>query len=485
MENYRIKNSTIIVIVSFLLAFLALITVPYALLDATDVKDYADTAKFFAGEYKASLRTTHSVVYGLMLSPYAKANSYLLIRFSSVFWLILIILSLYWISGKDRRVLLLFVISPFIWHMAPWISPVPAVSLLLLWTYYFLSKFEKNGENVNLVYAGLLNGVAATLWDTSLYFSLIFLISFLYNKKLYLSFIFLTSVFVGIIPKLIVDQIVFGFPFYGFIKFTAALLAFAFFGGNYGQGYSSPSLIRYIIVLVFVPLYYYKFYRKEYFVRYKKEIIFLTLSILFILTNPQIRLLLTIAPIILLIVGKNLTEKEFRISLIVSAILTLITITPYLIQSQYETNNRYADSFIADFSNTEINKTVSWKIIIEDLKSIEKDYPNEIFVVGNANDDYRVLGHLYWGDGINEFVSIEDYRLFLSNETTIVSKKFSTNVGKDIRRDIWIKAGIDKSKNDDTNYKDIKYGISFEDNLDIPEFSEEKKYGKLTVFKKE
>ena len=72
MGDFKKGGLWIILITVLLLVVLALITVPHDLLDATDVYDYTDTAKFFAGEYSAKYRSSHSIMYGLLLSPYVE-----------------------------------------------------------------------------------------------------------------------------------------------------------------------------------------------------------------------------------------------------------------------------------------------------------------------------------------------------------------------------------------------------------------------------
>ena len=86
----ELKNTSPLLIISltilaiFLIAF---ITVPFNLADLTDIKDYSDTAKFFAGEYRAKLRTSHSLLYGFMLAPYVKlTNNFFLLKFASSFF---------------------------------------------------------------------------------------------------------------------------------------------------------------------------------------------------------------------------------------------------------------------------------------------------------------------------------------------------------------------------------------------------------------
>jgi len=200
------KNNFTILITIILLSFIAIATFPPSIIDPTDVKDFSDTAKFFAGQYKAKLRTAHSVLYGLLLSPYVKlADSFILLKIASAFWLSLLILSVYYISNKNKKTLWLIITSPLIWYMSPWLSPIPLVSLLFLWAYYFIKKFDSEEKFKHLFYSGLLIGLASALWETAFYFSFIFLLAFLYNKKLFHSILFIITVFIGMMPNLIVN----------------------------------------------------------------------------------------------------------------------------------------------------------------------------------------------------------------------------------------------------------------------------------------
>ncbi|KKT25435.1 hypothetical protein J4408_01890 [Candidatus Pacearchaeota archaeon] len=491
-EENKLKHPKILIGVFILLMIiLAFITVPHDVLDATDIKDYTDTAKFFAGDYAAKQRASHSILYGLMLSPYvALTDSFFLIKFSSVFFLILLILSIYYISGKDKRTLILALFLPLIWYVTPWISPVPLSALLFLWAYYFIDKYNKDSKETDkgkiryLIYSGLLVGLASAFWTTVLYLSFFFLITFFYNKKFYSTWIFLLSLFVGFLPALIVDQMVYGFAFYSLIKHISSAAIFFLYNGTYNQGFSSTILDR-IIVLIFVPFYSYLLLKKENFVKNKAIVVFLVLTLLFILTNPQIRLLLVIAPIILILIGNKLSDKQFKIQIIIFIILSLLVITPYVIQGIYEIENgKYLQTAITEFNSLNLNYPPTEKIIVKDLEKIEKDYANEIFVVGNNNDDYRYLAHLYWGDQLKEFVSIEDYNLYLENNSEIIKKRISSRAKIEERREVWIEIGIGKNSNDKTDYEAIKYAISLEEDIDLEGFELVKEYDKLRVFEK-
>ncbi len=477
------RNSVLIITAIILIAIISIIAIPYDLLDVTDVKDFSDSAKFFAGEYKAKLRTSHSILYGLLLSPYVKiAKSFFLLKFFSVIWLSLLILSVYYISNKNRRTLLLFIASPLVWLMAPWLSPLPLVALLFLWAYYFIKQFNKKEEKKYIVYAGLLIGLAAALWDTALYISFIFLLAFLYDKKFYFSLIFIISVIVGLAPKLIVDQIFFGVVLYSTLKHLAAVFAFALYGGIYNQSYSI-GIAHLLITILFVPFFIYLFYKKKNFKGYKKPVIFITLTILFILTNPQIRLLITIMPIIIILLGETLDKKQFKVQLIIFIMLSSLVVFPYGAQIKYDTNGKYFTSLILSLPNLEFYEPKA-KFIQQDLDEIAKEYPNQVFVVGNTNDNYNELAHFYWGDGIKEFISLEDYKLFLNNETIIRSERIGSNASSDFRREIWFEIGIGKNRNDGTDYKSIRYAIASEKNLELDNFKLIKNYRELYLFEK-
>ena len=481
----RMKNNAIILFVIISLFLLALITVPRDLLEATDVPDYSDTAKFFAGEYKAKYRSSHSIMYGLMLSPYVKlTESFFILKFASVFWLSLLILSIYYISNKDKRTLILFITAPFIWYMSPWLSPVPIVSLLFLWTYHFIAKFEKEEKIKYIIYAGVLAGLASVFWDAALYFSIIFLISFLYNKKFFFSWIFLLALLIGLLPRLIVNQVLFNFAFFEILKNFLALSSFLFEGGIYEQGYSSPSLVPFLIVFTFIPFYFYSFYKKTSLIKYKKTMIFLTLSILFILLNPQIRVLLPIIPIIILILGRELNAKRYKRQLIIFSILSLLVILPYLVQAKYETNNRNFEVAIQEFPNFELKYPTTKELIKSDLDEIAKEYPDQIFVVGNINDAYIKLAHVYWGDDIKEFISMEDYNLFLNNQETIAKKEIRTDAKINARRELRIIIDWRKNSKDKTDYDSIRYAISIDKELGLENFRFVKKYKTLYLFEK-
>ena len=125
------------------------------------------------------------------------------------------------------------------------------------------------------------------------------------------------------------------------------------------------------------------------------------------------------------------------------------------------------------------------KLIQQDLVQISKEFSNQEFIVGPLSDDYAYLARLYWGDGINEFVSIQYYNLYLKNETILFQKEFHPIPNINERREIWINGGISKQTNDLTDYGSLIYLISLDKNSYFEGFNLIKKYNSLSVFKKQ
>jgi len=475
----------------FLLIALILIILTFATTyyGSNDIGDYADTAKFFAGEHSAKIRCSHPLTFGFIYSPLIKlTNNFIFFKITSLIFLFLIIYSVYIIT-KEKKALWLMMLSPIVWYIAPWISPIQFVSLILLWSYYFIDKYNKTNKLSYLFFSGILGGFSWSFWNPILYFGIFLTLAFLYNKKLNHLFLFLFSIFIGMIPYFILDYHLFNFPFLTFIRTTAGI-SVAFLGGIYSVGGDSLgiNLLKLLLVFLAIPIYFWKLYKPSLFLENKKTMIFLTLCLLMLLSNPQIRLTLTIIPIMILLLAKNLTPLQFKKQIIFSTIIILIFISPYLFQIN---NNLDGDLngkgditqflkgpdavYFSDFDSELIN---------QDIEEIISKYPNEVFVVGDKPDYYQSLAHIYWGDKVKEFVSIEDYNLVMNNQTTIFSKKFSSSSNIRDRRQFWIQGGLDKNPIDDTDYERIEFGIGVDEPIEIEGFEFVEKYNQLYLSKR-
>ena len=161
---------------------------------------------------------------------------------------------------------------------------------------------------------------------------------------------------------------------------------------------------------------------------------------------------------------------------------------PYIVQINYSINNDFANKDIFGFINS--NKNISFSkdfkedLIVSDLINISSEFYNETFIIGNKPDDYQILAHNYWGNNIKEFVSIQDYILFINNQSDLYEKTFKIYPRIKERRQIWISGGISKNPNDLTDYKNIKYAISLDEPFELEGFKFIRKYNYLYLFEK-
>jgi hypothetical protein len=473
------KKSKLAVLI--LLAILVVLTLTTSFHEETDLGDYLGVAKYFSGDYAAKLRPSHSISYGLLLSPFTSISDNLFfVRLINLTWLLLLILSVYVITEKDSKALFLFIFSPIVWYVAPYISPIQLASLLFLWGYYFLLKYKKE-EKRYLLISGTIIGFATIFWNSALFIIPILILCFFFNKKLSHVLIFLIGLCLGFIPLMITDLYFYKIPFYSFLKFIVATLAFPLFGGIYGHGVSK-SLFEYIPLLLMFPFYFYLLFKRECFKENKSEVIFITLSYLFILQNPQARYLIFLWPILIIRLSRVINRKQFIKQCAMFAFISLIVVSPYVVQIKYQMYPPEWSGIIKNVNNISIN-TSSQPSLALSLTEITKKYPQEIFVVGNDADDYNILALAYWGKDLKEFVSIQDYLFWKENKTDIWNKKFMPATRLYERRQIWISGGVSKNTNDLTDYKKIRYGIGLGKPLELSNFTFFERYGDLYISK--
>lgn len=487
----KMKNEKIYLTIT--ITSLILITLFTNFFGNTDVFDYSDVSKFFANDYNAKIRTSHSYLYGLIHSPFFMLfESFIIFKITSLISLFLIIYSTYHLTNKNKKSLWLMLLSPIVWYMAPWISPIQLSSLIFLWGWHFVKKYNSE-ENKNqfkpLIYSGLLVGLSWAFWDGILFFIPLLAISYLYDKKLTHIIYFTILVLIGALPKLILDQYLFGFALFGTIRHIMASLALTFLGGFYDQGNLSGKL-DFILMLFFLPLFTYLTFTKKVIMKNKKEFFFITLSIILLAINSQIRFVILIVPIILITISKFLTNKKVLIQIVFSLIIILLVINPYLIQTKNHLS--FGDPFLGAEIGAVITKPNEIEIIdnfpqeyfLEDLNKLLKNYPNQSFIIGNRPDSYRMLANIYSGDEVLEFVSIEDYKLSQKENQAIAEKTLCTQTKINSRRDFCLSISNVKAFNDKTDYTSINYALSEDNHLDLENFEFVENYGSLSLFKK-
>ncbi|MEK6894949.1 MAG: hypothetical protein AABX48_00325 [Nanoarchaeota archaeon] len=482
--NLTYKNA--IILLSILLVIVTILTSFYGY---TDIGDYSDVAKYFSGDYNAGIRSSHSYFYGFIMSPLVGLlNNYFAFKIVNLIFIFLILLSMYFISGKDKRIILLSLVAPAVWYISPWITPIIISSFFLLWAWFFIKKYDTNNDMYCLSFAGISLGLSYIFWDTIIFFGLFMAFVFMYNKKFSHFTLLSLAIFVGIMPRLLLDQYLFNFALFSIMKSFLGTLANAFLFGR-GTSYAGGlfnKIILLLLILVSIPLYYWKNYSIENLKQNKKTIIFLTLCLLLIFINPQVRYVFSIFPILLLTGIKYIDQKRMKKQIIFSLVISLIFIFPYVVQFYYHPNTldgRDITYILQNPENPNLSSISRESIISSDLDKIAVDFKNESFIVGNLDDDYRKLAHIYWGSGINEFISIQDYQLFLENNSKILSKKFEPIPNINERRLIWFAGGID-GNNLHENLNNVNYAITFGDDFRYSNFELYKKYEGLYVWRK-
>lgn len=317
-------------IILVILISLTLLTQYYG---SVDIRDYIEPGKYFAGYLSSDVRNTHSYLYGFIHFPFIKLTGDLIFyKFTSLLFLLLISLSLFYMTKKQES-LFVFILAPIVWYISPWINPLQLVGLLLLWGFYYIEKYNKNNNLMYLIYSGIFIGLAWSFWGTVLYLFIMIAVVFLFNKKLSHTIIFLLTVLIGLIPLFVLDYSLFNFPFYTLLKnFFAGILNMTV-GGIYNYtAVRSSGLINIFSTLLMIPIYFWVLYKKNW---KTKPIIFLSLVILLFLTNPQPRYIITITPIIILLMIRNLNPEQIKRQLLFSFPIILLVIIPYIIQIKY------------------------------------------------------------------------------------------------------------------------------------------------------
>lgn len=467
-----------------LLAVLVLVSLATSYYGSIDTHEYAGSAKYFAGNYNADIRASHSMLYGFVHAPLVWLfNSLVVFKLTSLLCLVLIIISAYYISGKSRKVLLLMAAAPLVWYMGPWINPIQLASLLFLWSFYFINKFNREEKLSFLIYSGILAGLATAFWNSILYVFLIMMVCFFYKKKVNSLCVFLFAYIIGMLPLFIFDQATSGFFLFSMAKTFISNVTVFMQGNIYGEAIRSSSAAFYISFIILIPVFGYLALNRKNFGENPRVVMFIILTILFFLLNAQIRYLLVLYPIIIIYMSKNMTVRQFRIQFYLFLVLSLIVIVPYLIQIGYSTNSPDFKSLVENAGKWTVSPAQD-VILARDINQISKDYPGQSFIVGPTADNFELPALVYWGKDVKEFVSIQDYQMFLENKTVLFEKRFESHSTIQDRRQIWIEGGLSVNPDDKTDFSSIRYAISFNESLGIDGFKEIKKFDLLYLFEK-
>jgi len=122
------KNYRAILVGIIILFDVVIVLTPYP--GSGDFESFTTTSKYFAGYGVSKMRCSHSYLWGFLNSFHvALFKSFFGFRIINLAVLFAIIYSIYYISGKNKKALLLALLSPIIWYMAPWINSIQVSTL--------------------------------------------------------------------------------------------------------------------------------------------------------------------------------------------------------------------------------------------------------------------------------------------------------------------------------------------------------------------
>ncbi len=412
----------------------------------TGTREYINLAKEFAGLNRANFYVFHSVGYGLFLSLFLRMLPYLLtLKIISALFLILDAYLLYKLTN-NKKVLWLWIFSPLVFYInILLISPILATSTCLLLSYYFLKKYEGENKKIYFIISALSLGLMGIFRIPALAIIVLFMVIFFYKKTFKEFFYYSILVLVVISIRFLIDYLIFGVPFYSMAIFLT------FVGSQNYISFSLPKFLSWywlasLIIISPFTLLIYK-------TKSKKELLFVIITYLYLSMIADYRLLLVIAPFVIILLAKILNKKLIMASSFISIFLILLL-----------TFN--------SFGNNENN------ILKDDLISIEKDFRGKVIVVSDSNA--CMFPALYWNDF--NYVWLRDYTLHKQNKTAYQEYVISSNPTIKASKTVEISINLNQIKDkalETTEEKDLLFVFEKE------EFEYNENKNLLTIFWKE
>ncbi len=352
-----------------------------------DSFEYINVAKNLAGIKNVPIFSTHPIIYPLITSLFLKIwPSLTMIKIINVLWVFLIGLVLFLVC-KDRKAFILFAFSPLVWYTSIQTTPVLPAALFFLLAYFFYNNEYKYSK----VMSGFCLGLGVAFYTPMLLVAAIFVLVYFWNSKLSDVIKFSIAIVIGIIPELVIDYLVFGNPFYSFIRYagTNALVLLGI-NPNIGSVQVTQHLEVFLIFIVISPLLF-RLHRLE-FKKYKKDVIFLaTIFLIFFIRAGMLKYFLIISPVVILLLAKVLTDKEIKWHCLIAIPIILLLTMGYFTYA-YETNLK------------------------KDLSSITEEYNPQIVIAGGY--EASGLAAFSWKNA-PRIEWFEDYNASLENRSVL------------------------------------------------------------------
>ncbi len=413
------RNKKVIIILFVYLIAIILFTFFSKTVSFHDTYEYITLTKEFAGISNINVYTTHSLIYPFFVGQILKFfPSFFTIKFLSSIWLFLNGLLIY-LYSRNKKALLIWMLSPLSWFMSIQYIPILPASFFILLGYILFKKYEEKNSKFYFIISALSMGFSIIIYFPAIAVVTFFMISFMFKKKFYFPFLYMVLMLISFLPEIILNYIFFNFPFYSFVRY---------FGINalviLGKSFEVKFIYLYWLLVPFAisPLLY-KILKLK-FKNYKRELIFVTLLILFFaIRGGSINYFLLFSPILILLISQKVNEKEIYISSIISIVLIIFMTHSY-------------------FGYTMDEK------ITNDLNKIKLEYPNNKFLT--SNNRANALATFSWSD-YPKFIWLWEYELEKSNKNTTSEYEIRSKPSISSDKTLVLNARLDKSNN-------IKFG---------------------------
>jgi len=308
----------------------------------SDIGEYFKLAEYAAtGESNIQLYAAHSAfspfIIGKLLSGLYSDLLFKIIGFIVVLLMGIILYK----ATNNKLAMLLFLLFPVTVGIIGTNSPMLFSGLFFILSYLFLEKFTKTKKIFPLLVSGALLGFACGFYFLTFIYAFLFILIFFRNIELKYLLIFLGLFGIGLLPKLIFDYIIYGYPFHSMTRLIASNMVARVLASNTNSG-SSPLLmlftdfdkflryfiytLEYVVLVPALVVALWVIIKKFRFKKYTNELIFLTLcSVIVVVVGGFAYFAFIFTPLlVLMIVRSKPNKKTIAILLIIFFILSSI-----------------------------------------------------------------------------------------------------------------------------------------------------------------
>ena len=306
-----------------------------------DAGEYISIAKAIAGIQNVDLFSAHSIIYPIFLAIFIKIfPSMITIKIMSALWILAtsLLLRKFW----GNKALILFALSPVVWFTTIEVSPILPVAFFFTLSYYYIDKWKTDKKLSHLIYGSFFSGFCVALWGGALIIPIILFLVYFLKEKTSNSIIFFILNAVGYLPRLISDQVIFGYFLQSTIRYFGVNVTMLMgLGVNKIQEPTLAFLLEILFLISPLLIMIYLKYKKQ----YKREIWIISIFLIFFYFRTGrpigLKYFLVIAPLVMIVLSKILTDKQILIAGSLGILLTVLIILPAHFNPLADVEKRY------------------------------------------------------------------------------------------------------------------------------------------------